>query len=353
MVPHRIADWAWGEHTFVKLDLLCLKKNLFLPIFFNFKTMQVEEPLFEYIKRSTYYEIQNNDCLSALKEIENEKFDLILTSPPYNVGKSYETKTSIEKYLETQEDIILELVRTLSKKGNLCWQIGNYVDRGEVFPLDIYYYQIFKKLGMKLRNRIVWYFGHGLHASNRFSGRYETILWFSKTEDYIFNLDNVRVPSKYPGKRHFKGPKKGQLSGNPLGKNPSDIWEIIEQDWEQAMWNIPNVKSNHPEKTEHPCQFPIELVERCVLALTDEDSWVLDPFAGVGSTIIGAVKNNRNAIGIEKEKKYCEIANKRLLELRQGFLKYRSITQPIHKPSERDKVAVFPTEWKQAKLNFN
>ena len=54
------------------------------------------------------------------------------------------------------------------------------------------------------------------------------------------------------------------------------------------MWNIPNVKSNHPEKTEHPCQFPIELVERCVLALTDEKSWVLDPFAGVGSTVIGS-----------------------------------------------------------------
>ena len=162
---------------------------------------------------------------------------------------------------------------------------------------------------LKLRNRIIWYFGHGLHASNRFSGRYETILWFSKTDDYIFNLDNVRVPSKYPGKRHFKGPKKGLPSGNPLGKNPSDIWEIVVKDWDREIWDIPNVKSNHPEKTEHPCQFPIELVERCVLALTDENSWVLDPFAGVGSTLIAAVKNNRNAMGIEKEQAYCKIAN--------------------------------------------
>ncbi|MDR2586590.1 MAG: site-specific DNA-methyltransferase, partial [Prevotellaceae bacterium] len=244
--------------------------------------------------------------MTVLKKVESGKFDLILTSPPYNVGKAYETKTSIEKYLETQEEIISELVRVLSQKGNLCWQVGNYVDDGEIFPLDIYYYQIFKKQGLKLRNRIIWHFGHGLHASNRFSGRYETILWFSKEDDYIFNLDNVRIPSKYPGKRHFKGPKRGELSGNPLGKNPSDIWEILEQDWDKAMWNIPNVKSNHPEKTEHPCQFPIELVERCVLALTDENSWVLHPFAGVGSTIIGAVKNNLNAIGIEKEKCYCE-----------------------------------------------
>ncbi|MEO0074795.1 MAG: site-specific DNA-methyltransferase [candidate division WOR-3 bacterium] len=309
--------------------------------------MRVKEPLFDYISPDTDYSIINSDCLTVLKEIEDGKFDLILTSPPYNVGKSYETKTSIEKYLETQEEIISELVRTLSDKGNLCWQVGNYVDKGEVFPLDIFYYQIFKKHGLKLRNRIVWHFGHGLHASKRFSGRYETLLWFSKTDNYIFNLDSVRVPSKYPGKRHFKGPKKGQPSGNPLGKNPSDVWEIIEQDWDKAMWDIPNVKSNHPEKTEHPCQFPIELVERCVLALTNEGSWVLDPFAGVGSTIIGAIKNNRNGIGIEKEKEYCKIANKRIEDLKEGRLKIRPINKPIHKPTGKDKVAQIPKEWEE------
>lgn len=312
--------------------------------------MIVEEPLFDYISSDTDYEIKKGDCLTVLKKVEDGKFDLILTSPPYNVGKSYETKTSIEKYLETQEEIIAELVRTLSDKGNICWQVGNYVDKGEIFPLDIFYYQIFKKHGLKLRNRIIWHFGHGLHASNRFSGRYETILWFSKTDDYIFNLDNVRVPSKYPGKRHFKGPKKGQVSGNPLGKNPSDIWEIIEQDWDKAMWNIPNVKSNHPEKVDHPCQFPIELVERCVLALTEENSWVLDPFSGVGSTVIGAIKHNRNALGIEKEDAYCKIARQRISELKEGLLKVRPINKPIHKPSGKDKVSKIPEEW--LKLNL-
>jgi DNA modification methylase len=330
-----------------------LNKKIIFVDKINIKNMKVEEPLFDYIKRDTCFKILNDDCLSALKKIENAKFDLILTSPPYNVGKSYETKTSIEKYLETQEEIISELVRTLSERGNLCWQVGNYVDKGEVFPLDIYYYQIFKKHGLKLRNRIIWHFGHGLHASSRFSGRYETILWFSKTDEYIFNLDNVRIPSKYPGKRHFKGPKKGQLSGNPLGKNPSDIWNIIEQDWDKGMWNIPNVKSNHPEKTEHPCQFPIELVERCVLALTNENSWVLDPFAGVASTVIGAVKNNRNAVGIEKEKNYCKIAEERLKQLNEGNLKIRPITKPIHIPSKKDRIAQFPAEWKQLTLPIN
>lgn len=312
--------------------------------------MKVKEPLFEYVSPETDYEIKKGDCLAALRKIEDGKFDLILTSPPYNVGKSYETKTSIEKYLETQEVIIDELVRTLSNRGSICWQVGNYVDKGEVFPLDIFYYQIFKKHGLKLRNRIIWHFGHGLHASTRFSGRYETILWFSKTDNYIFNLDNVRIESKYPGKRHFKGPKKGQISGNPLGKNPSDIWEIIERDWDKAMWDIPNVKSNHPEKVDHPCQFPIELVERCVLALTNENSWVLDPFSGVGSTVIGAIKNNRNAIGIEKEEAYCKIAKQRIRDLKEGLLKVRPINKPIHKPSGNDKVSKVPDEWLLLKL---
>jgi adenine-specific DNA-methyltransferase len=311
---------------------------------------KVKEPLFEYFDPLIKYQIINDEAFQSLKNIEKEKFELIITSPPYNIGKSYETKTSIEKYLETQEEIIQELIRVLSNRGSLCWQVGNYVDKGEIFPLDIYYYQIFKKYGLKLRNRIIWHFGHGLHASNRFSGRYETILWFTKNDDYIFNLDSVRIPAKYPGKRHFKGPNKGKLSGNPLGKNPSDIWGIVIKDWEKDLWDIPNVKSNHPEKTEHPCQFPIELVERCILALTNENAWILDPFVGVGSTIIAAIKNNRNAIGIEKEKKYCKIAKDRIENFKEGYLKIRPINKPIHKPSKNDKVARIPNEWLQLEL---
>lgn len=314
---------------------------------------KVNEPLFDYISPQTQYLIKTGDSLSVLKTIKDEIFDLVITSPPYNIGKEYETKTSIENYLKEQEQIIVEIIRTISKHGNLCWQVGNYIDKGEVFPLDIYYYQIFKKYGLKLRNRIIWHFGHGLHANNRFSGRYETILWFSKSDDYIFNLDDVRVPSKYPGKRHYKGSKKGQISGNPKGKNPSDIWEIIVTDWETAMWNIPNVKSNHPEKTEHPCQFPIELVERCILALTNENSWVLDPFAGVGTTVVGSVKNKRNAIGIEKDNRYCEVANQRIDDLKEGKLKIRPINKPIHQPSGREKVAQFPKEWLNLEFEYN
>jgi DNA modification methylase len=317
--------------------------------------MKVEEPFEEIINEvySTENKLILGDTLKTLKNFPDNKFDLIITSPPYNVGKEYETKTSIENYLEQQEEVIEELIRVTSEQGSICWQVGNYVDKGEIFPLDIFYYQIFKRHGLKLRNRIIWHFGHGLHASKRFSGRYETILWFTKSDEYIFNLDDVRVPSKYPGKRHFKGTKKGQLSGNPKGKNPSDIWEIVIRDWEQELWNIPNVKSNHPEKTEHPCQYPVELVERCILALTNKDSWVLDPYVGVGSTILAAIKNERNSIGIEKEKKYIDVANKRVQDLKEGRLKLRPINKPIHKPKSTDKLARTPQEWSNSLFDEN
>ncbi len=311
--------------------------------------MKVKEPIKEFIDYlyPNTSKMMLGDTLSLLKKMDSGQFDLVITSPPYNIGKEYETKTSIEKYLKLQEKVIKELVRVTSDNGSICWQVGNYVEKGEIFPLDIFYYPIFKNLGLKLRNRIVWHFGHGLHARNRFSGRYETLLWFTKTDSYIFNLDDVRVPAKYPGKKHFKGPKKGQLSGNPKGKNPSDIWEIIIKDWENGLWDIPNVKSNHPEKTVHPAQFPVELVERCVLALTNKDSWVLDPFAGVGSTVIASLKNHRNSIGIEKEEDYIKIANERIKKLKEGNLKLRPINKPIYTPKATDKIAKTPDEWKQ------
>ncbi len=285
------------------------------------------------------------DAMEYLPKLESNRFDLVITSPPYNIGKEYEKKKSIEKYLAEIEQIIVECVRLVSDQGSICWQVGNYVDKGEVYPLDIFYYPLFKRYGLQLRNRIIWSFGHGLHASNRFSGRYETILWFTKSENYIFNLDEVRIPAKYPGKRHFKGPKKGQLSGNPKGKNPSDVWEIVAEDWEREIWEIPNVKSNHPEKTNHPCQYPVELIERCVLALTNECSHVLDPFAGVGSTLLACLKNNRHSIGVEKEVTYVKMAQSRIDKMRLGTLKTRPVTKPIHQPSANDKVARLPEEW--------
>lgn len=285
------------------------------------------------------------DVFEFLNDVPDNSIQLIVTSPPYNIGKEYEKRVPIEEYLESQKKVIKELYRVLKKEGSICWQVGNYVNNGEIYPLDIYFYPIFKSLGMQLRNRVVWRFGHGLHASKRFSGRYETLLWFSKTDEYLFNLDPVRVPSKYPGKRHFKGPKKGQLSGNPLGKNPSDVWEIITEDWETAFWDIPNVKSNHPEKTGHPAQFPIALVERCVLAFTNENDWVFDPYSGAGSSLIAALMHGRKAAGSEKEKEYIEYARDRISSLYNGTLKYRPIGKSVHQPTGKEKISQYPREW--------
>ena len=288
----------------------------------------------------------DGNCNKLLKDIPSDSIELVITSPPYNLGKKYEKKMSLQAYLKNQEPVIVELVRVLANTGNLCWQVGNYIEKGEVFPLDIYFYEIFKRFGLKLRNRIIWRFNHGLHCKNRFSGRYEVILWFSKTDEYIFNLDPVRVPAKYPGKRHFKGPKRGQLSGNPLGKNPSDVWDVVTHDWEEGVWDIPNVKANHPEKTEHPCQFPVELVQRCVLALTQPDGVVFDPYCGVGSTIIAALQHDRKAIAAELDSNYIEITRERIQKFADGELPLRPIGKPIHEPSGKERVVQMPLEWK-------
>jgi len=263
---------------------------------------------------------QNN--LDFMRGLDDVSMKLIVTSPPYNIGKKYERRKSMEQYVQEQSRVIAECIRLLHPQGSICWQVGNHVEHGEVFPLDSILYPIFKQHGLQLRNRIIWYFGHGLHCQKRFSGRYETILWFTRRDDYTFNLDPVRVPSKYPGKRYFKGPKVGQLSCNPRGKNPSDIWEI------------PNVKSNHVEKTSHPCQFPIELVERLVLSMTNEGDTVFDPYMGVGSSVIAAIKHGRAGFGCDIILEYVEIAWDRIHALRAGALKTRPMHKPVYDPSK-------------------
>lgn len=289
------------------------------------------------------------NALDFLKTLPSSRFRLIVTSPPYNIGKPYENALPMQEYLAAQEEVVAELVRCLADDGSVCWQVGNYVDAGEVLPLDILFYPLFRKCGLKLRNRIIWHFGHGLHASRRFSGRYETILWFTKTDKYFFNLDKIRVPSKYPGKTYYKGPKNGEPSGNPLGKNPSDVWRFVAKDWDLQLWDIPNVKANHPEKTIHPCQFPVELVQRCILALTDSRDWILDPYMGVGSSLLAGLLHNRRVVGCDKEPLYVDVAKGRIRSLLLGQLKLRQLGTPIHVPTGQEKVARIPLDWLVAK----
>lgn len=275
-------------------------------------------------KKTPKVDIKCADNLEYMRGLRKGSMHLIVSSPPYNLGKEYEKKTPLDVYIEEQSATIAEAVRLLHNKGSICWQVGNHVDSGEVFPLDIILYQLFKNHGLKLRNRIIWSFGHGLHCQKRFSGRHETILWFTKSDDYIYNLDPVRVPSKYPNKKHFKGPNKGKVSGNPLGKNPSDTWDI------------PNVKSNHVEKTEHPCQFPVGLIERLVLSLTNKKQNVLDPYLGAGSTAIAAIKHERNAYGCDIMEDYIKIANDRVDKLLNGTLRTRPMNKPVYEPNRKN-----------------
>lgn len=266
--------------------------------------------------------MHHGSCIDFLKTIPDNSIKLVVTSPPYNIGKEYEKKLDLNIYIKQQEEVIEECYRILKPDGSICWQVGNFVKKGEIIPLDILLYPIFNKLDLKLRNRIVWHFEHGLHCKNRFSGRYETINWYTKSDKYTFNLDPVRIPQKYPNKKHFKGPNVGKKSCNPLGKNPSDLW------------TIPNVKNNHVEKTIHPCQFPVELIERLVLSMTNEDDWVFDPFLGVGTTIIAAIKNNRRGAGSEILQDYIDIAKERISSFYNGNLRTRPMNKPVYDPKK-------------------
>lgn len=362
-----------------------------------------KDDLLKYPNKLTYYDkkisyndkykkncdivIINNDVINSLENIPDETATLIVSSPPYNLGKPYEKRVEFKEYLIWQKKVAKELNRILHVNGSLCWQVGNYVEDGEVFPLDIYFYEIFKELDFKLRNRIIWKFGHGLHTQKRFSGRYETLLWFTKNDSYIFNLDPVRIPQKYPGKTAFQGPNRGKLSGNPLGKNPSDIWDTLEQkypeetwrieredndesphfelfhhnkpieevkpklkalfqeEWRTGIWDIPNVKSNHPEKTIHTSQFPIELIERLVLALTNKGDVVLDPFSGVGSALVAATLQQRRTIGSDYERPYTDVAFERCLMAINGTIKKRELGKPVYKP--KGKIAKTPEDFEK------
>jgi adenine-specific DNA-methyltransferase len=285
--------------------------------------------------------VHSGDCLDLLRQIPDSSIQLIVTSPPYNIGKEYEKKVRLNQYIEQQERVIKECVRTLSLNGSICWQIGNYVDKGSIIPLDAILYPIFNNLDLKMRNRIIWHFEHGLHCSKRFSGRYETIIWFTKSDKYVFNLDPVRVPQKYPAKKYFKGPRAGQYSCNPLGKNPGDVWVI------------PNVKSNHIEKTVHPCQFPVELIERLVLSMTNEDDWVLDPFLGTGTSILAALKHNRRGAGAETMQQYVDIVHDRIKKLINGVLKTRPMNKPVYDPQkEGNKLQYFSQDTKPVQLQL-
>lgn len=275
-------------------------------------------------------ELHTRDAFKLLAKIPDETIDLLVTSPPYCMGMSYETSISAADFSSLHRRILPEVERVLRPGGSVCWQVGHHVQKGVSIPLDaLVYSAAAEQTHLVLRNRIVWHFGHGNHSKRRFSGRHETILWFTKGENYYFDLDPVRVPQKYPGKRAYKGEKKGELSGNPLGKNPGDVWDI------------PNVKAKHPEKTEHPCQFPVAMIQRLVKSLSRPGDTVVDPFMGSGTTAVAAISAGRNFIGSDMVEDYVGIAQHRLQELENGVLAMRPDLPP-RAPKEGEAVSQRP-----------
>lgn len=292
------------------------------------------------------------DCLDYLRRVPDATVDLMVSSPPYNLRKEYEEAKALEVYLDEQRAVLAECVRALKPTGSVFWQVGAFASAGRLVPLDIRFFPMLEDLGLIPRNRIMWVRQHGLHASRKFSCRHETILWFTKSDDYVFDLDGIRVPQKYPDKKAFRGPRKGELTCNPDGKNPGDIWLFR------------NVKHNHEEETIHPCQFPEDLIARIVLATTRQNDVVLDPYMGAGTTAVVARDHGRHFMGAEKEPRYHAVALQRLSGLpdadgcfpnlktlrdyvaRTGepIERFRFATQVGATPTDRSKSRIFSEE---------
>jgi adenine-specific DNA-methyltransferase len=303
-------------------------------------------------------EIYKGDCLELLRELPDESIDLTVSSPPYNLGKEYEAKRALEVYLAEQTEVLKECVRTLKPTGSIFWQVGSFSDSGTLVPLDIRFFPILESFGLIPRNRIAWARQHGLHGRRKFSCRYETILWFTKSNDYPFNLDEIRVPQKWQNKKHYRGEHRGELSCNPNGKNPGDIWLFR------------NVKHNHEEQTIHPCQFPEDLISRIILAVTNKGDVVFDPYMGTGTVAVVARDHQRHFIGAELDAKYHSVAMRRLsgepnnknsfpnLKTLRDYVertgkpieKFRFDVQMGNSPTERSKSKIYPEEHHLAEM---
>ena len=272
---------------------------------------------FEYIKRvlvstlgAPYFETENcllfcGDTLYLQKRLPPEMFNAIITSPPYNIGKEYESVRPINEYIDWSVDWITDASKLLANNGTLLLNLG-YVtleNRGRAVPIP---YLLWDKVPLYLNQEIVWNYSAGVACKNYLSPRNEKVLWYVKdSKSYTFHLDAIRDQNvKYP---HSK--KNGKLRVNTLGKNPSDVWEIAK------VTTGYNRSSN--ERTSHPCQFPTDLIDRLILGFTNEDDIIFDPFMGSGTTFESCIKYNRFCVGFEIKPEYCEIAQTRIKAVQQ------------------------------------
>lgn len=246
------------------------------------------------------------DVLDYMDALPDNCASLILTSPPYNLGKTYGNCTSSDNmrhlyYLGWLWQILSECARTLSDGGTLAIQVGSTRDENEtIIPIDSLLIEPARKAGLTFVSRLTWVISHGLTPKKRLAERYETIMVFSKGEQRTFNPGAARTPQKEPGKRAYRGPNKGKLSGHPLGAHPSNVW------------HIPSIGHRNREKTEHPAQFPEELAMRIINLYTMPGDLVLDPFSGSGTTQACCIRTGRQFSGADIF--YEDVRQKRLAQ---------------------------------------
>jgi adenine-specific DNA-methyltransferase len=250
--------------------------------------------------RGSNWALYQGDSMELLSTLPESCLPLIVTSPPYNIGKSYEQVRDVGEYIDWCAEWIELIYRATAKDGALWLNLGYLAmpERAKAVPIP---YLLWDRVPFFLVQEIVWNYGAGVAARHSFSPRNEKFLWYVKDpENYTFNLDDVRDPDvKYPNQR-----KNGKLKCNPLGKNPTDVWQI------------PKVTSGtnraSVERTPHPAQFPIAVVERIVRACSNLGDVILDPFMGSGSLAEAALQSGRKVIGFEIKPEYVELSSKRL-----------------------------------------
>jgi adenine-specific DNA-methyltransferase len=255
--------------------------------------------------RGEGYLIYRGDSSELMETLPDGFCALTITSPPYNIGKEYERPLPLAQYLDWCERWIRQVFR-LTKPDGAFWLNLGYItldSRAKAIPLP---YLLWDRIPFYLIQEVIWNYGAGVAAKKSFSPRNEKFLWYVKNpSEYVFNLDAVRDPNvKYPNQK-----KNGKKKCNPLGKNPSDVW------------HFPKVTSgtnrSSKERTAHPAQFPIAVIDRIIKACSNPGDLIFDPFLGSGSLIEAALRNGRTAIGFEINSKYVQIAARRI----ERFLK--------------------------------
>lgn len=268
---------------------------------------QIKDRLTEALGRP-YYENEScllfcADTLQAQKKIGGALFDAVITSPPYNIGKEYEQPMTVPEYVDWCAEWISDTSQLLKNTGALLLNLG-YLEiegKGRAVPIP---YLLWDKIPLYLNQEIVWNYSAGVACKKYLSPRNEKILWYVKDRDqYTFNLDPIRDKNvKYPNSK-----RNGKLRVNTLGKNPSDVWEIAKVTTGKNRSSL--------ERTPHPCQFPVDLIDRLILAFSNEGDVLCDPFMGSGTTMESSVRHGRYCVGFEIKKEYCEIAKTRIRNL--------------------------------------